>query len=64
MGHIKEPVDFFVENKPVTEADRKQISEIIAYYKATGRKKIVTNKTNFHRDGRSTTPNMVICNGG
>ena len=45
MGHIKELVDFFVENKPVTETDRKQISEIIAHYKATGRKKINTNKT-------------------
>lgn len=45
MGHIKEPVDFFVENKPVTEEDRKQISEIIAYYKATGRKKLPAKKT-------------------
>lgn len=44
MGHIKEPVDFFVENKPVTEAERKQISEIIAHYKATGRKKVITDK--------------------
>jgi cytochrome c oxidase assembly protein Cox11 len=45
MGHIKEPVDFFVENKVVTEADRKQISEIIAYYKATGRKKLPAKRT-------------------
>ena len=44
MGHIKEPVDFFVENKPVTEEDKKQISEIIAHYKATRKKKINTSK--------------------
>ena len=44
MGHIKEPVDFFVENKPVTEEDRKHTSEIIAYYKATGRKKVSLKK--------------------
>jgi hypothetical protein len=40
MGYIKEPagVDFFVDPKPLTAAERKRISEIIAYYKATGRK--------------------------
>lgn len=40
MGYIKEPsgVDFVVDPKPLTVADRKKISEIIAYYKATGRK--------------------------
>ena len=41
MGHIKEPVgvDFVVDPTPLTAEDRKQISDIIAYYKATGRKK-------------------------
>jgi hypothetical protein len=40
MGHIKEPVgvDFVVDSTPLTIEDRKKISEIIAYYKATGRK--------------------------
>jgi hypothetical protein len=40
MGHIKEPegVDFVVDPTPLTKEERKQISEIIAYYKATGRK--------------------------
>jgi hypothetical protein len=40
MGYIKEPegVDFFVDPRPLTAADRKKISEIIAYYKATGRR--------------------------
>lgn len=41
MGYIKEPagVDFVVDPTPLTVADRKKISEIIAYYKATGKKK-------------------------
>jgi len=40
MGYIKEPygIDFIVEPKQLTIADKKRISEIIAYYKATGRK--------------------------
>ncbi|HLK28222.1 MAG TPA: hypothetical protein VKT28_06550 [Puia sp.] len=40
MGHIKEPIgiDFVVEQTPLTTEDRKKISEIIAYYKTTGRK--------------------------
>jgi hypothetical protein len=40
MGYIKEPagIDFVVEPAPLTAADRKKISEIIAYYKAIGRK--------------------------
>lgn len=40
MGYIKEPagVDFVVDPTPLTTADRKRISEIIAYYKKTGQK--------------------------
>ena len=40
MGHIKEPegVDFIVDPTPLTNKDRKRISEIIAHYKATGKK--------------------------
>ena len=40
MGYIKEPagVDFVVDPTPLTTADRKKISEIIAHYKATGKK--------------------------
>jgi hypothetical protein len=50
MGYIKEPagVDFVVDPTPLTAADRKKISEIIAYYKATGKKmplQKVTTKT-------------------
>ena len=46
MGHIKEPegIDFVVDPTPLTEEERKQISEIIAYYKATGRKMPVQKK--------------------
>jgi hypothetical protein len=40
MGYIKEPagVDFVVDPTPLTAADRKKISAIIAHYKATGKK--------------------------
>ena len=40
MGYIKEPagIDFVVDPTPLTTADRKKISDIIAYYKATGKK--------------------------
>jgi hypothetical protein len=43
MGYIKEPdgIDFVVDSKPLTQASRKKISEVIAYYKATGRKMAV-----------------------
>ena len=42
MGHIKEPkdIDFVVDPTPLTTEDRKRISDIIAFYKATGRKKV------------------------
>ena len=47
MAHIKEPVgiDFVVDPTPLTTKDRKRISEIIAYYKATGRKMSLTKPT-------------------
>lgn len=40
MGHIKEPegINFVVDPTPLTLEDRKKISEIIAFYKRTGRK--------------------------
>ncbi|XVJ64611.1 MAG: hypothetical protein HEQ40_00640 [Lacibacter sp.] len=52
MGYIKEPagIDFVVDPTPLTAADRKKISEIIAYYKATGKKMPLqksTTKTRF-----------------
>lgn len=40
MGHIKEPlgIDFVVDSTPLTNEERKRISEVIAYYKATEKK--------------------------
>jgi len=40
MGYIKEPegINFVVDPTPLTKEDRKKISEIIAYYKETGKK--------------------------
>ena len=40
MGYIKEPagIDFVVDPTPLTAEARKKISEIIAYYKETGKK--------------------------
>lgn len=36
MGYVKEPegVDFIINSEPLTEEDRKRISEFIADYKA------------------------------
>ena len=41
MGHIKEPagIDFVVDPTPLSKEEKKRISDVIAYYKATGRKK-------------------------
>ncbi len=45
MGYINEPedIDFYVDSKPLTEKDRKEISDIIAYYKLTGRKRKIAS---------------------
>ena len=42
MGYIKEPlgIDFIVDSTPPTAEDKKMICDVIAYYKATGRKKL------------------------
>jgi hypothetical protein len=42
MGYIKEPagIDFVVDPTPLTMAEREKISEIIAHYKATGKKTV------------------------
>ncbi len=47
MGYIKEPqgIDFIVDSTPLTEEDRQKISDVIAYYKATGRKMPTKLKT-------------------
>lgn len=54
MGHIKEPqgVDFVVDPSPLTEDDKKKISEIIAYYKKTGKKMPVTKSLRIRKPTR------------
>lgn len=51
MGYIKEPVgiDFIVDPTPLTSIDKQKISEVIAYYKKTGKKKIATIKNSKPR---------------
>ncbi|MBI3233880.1 MAG: hypothetical protein HYZ42_07530 [Bacteroidetes bacterium] len=41
MGHIKEPkgIDFVIQSTPLTDKDRKEISNFIADYKAKNDKK-------------------------
>ena len=60
MGYIKEPagINFVVDPTPLTKEDRKKISEIISYYKATGRKmplkKLTTGLSRKDRTGSAT----------
>lgn len=46
MGYITEPkgVEFVVDPKPLTEKDKKMISEVISHYKTTGKKKRVPSR--------------------
>lgn len=41
MGYLKEPkgVNWVVDLRPLTKKDRSMISDAIAHYKATGKKK-------------------------
>lgn len=50
MGYIKEPagIDFIVDPTPLTTEDRKKISEIIAFYKATGKKMPLAKSVTGH----------------
>jgi hypothetical protein len=47
MCYINEPdsIDFYLDPKPLTTQDRNEISEIIAYYKLTGRKRKIKSKS-------------------
>ena len=47
MGYIKEPVgvDFIVDPTPLTSTDKQQISKVIAYFKATGKKLVLPKIT-------------------
>ncbi len=61
MGYIKEPagVDFVVEPTPLTTADRKRISEIIAYYKAAGKKMPIPKSTKETRLAKTSKKKAV-----
>lgn len=49
-------IDFIVDPTPLTTKDRKMISEIIAYYKATGRKMpLQKSKSRVHKTDSSKT---------
>ncbi len=60
MGYIKEPagIDFIVDPTPLTTEDRKKISEVISYYKATGRKMSLTKPVT--RPRQTTRSKKVI----
>ena len=62
MGYIKEPdgIDFFVDSKPLTEKDKKEISELIAYYKKTGRKRKLPSTTVHHVLTHKKTTNLLV----
>jgi hypothetical protein len=47
MGHIKEPigVDFIIKSDPLTDKERKAISEFISNYKKTEKQKTVKKAT-------------------
>lgn len=51
MGYIKEPdgVDFVVDPRPLKDWKKAQISEIIAYYKKTGKIKKITPIRNWKK---------------
>ena len=62
MGHIKEPagIDFIVDPTPLTVEDRKKISDIIAFYKATGRKMPIQKSTSrIHSRTRNTKKSLA-----
>ena len=51
MAYVKEPkgIDFVVDPTSLSTADKKKISQIIAYYKATGRKMNLQKGTTKNR---------------
>lgn len=61
MGHIKEPigVNLIVDPTPVTTSDKRIISEIIAYYNATGLKMPTDKMEMLFAKPKTTTTNRV-----
>jgi hypothetical protein len=58
MGFIKEPkgIDLNVKSVPLTEQDRKQISNVIAQYKLTGKKPSKSRKLSSDKKKLKTSP--------
>ena len=52
MAHIKEPegVDFLIQSPPLTEQERKEISELIKKMKAKAPRKRITKKRNTKKE--------------
>lgn len=62
MGIIKEPkgINFIVDPRPLTAEERKEISDVIAFYKATGKKmpksaKVIRRRTTRTKNNKKTT---------
>ena len=60
MGHIKEPVGvtLTVDPKPLSKEEKKKISEVIEYFKATGRKMSTTMQSS--RKVNRTKTNKIL----
>lgn len=58
MGFIKEPkgIDLIVKSEPLTEQDKKLISNVIAQYKLTGKKPSKTRKLSSTKKKLKTSP--------
>ncbi len=56
MGFVKEPkdVDFYFDNTPLTVEQKREMSEIIAHYKATGKKKCIVRYRRAQDSRRKT----------
>lgn len=57
MGYIIEPEDinFVVDPSPLTKADKKHISAVIAQYKLTGKKPTSSKKTTKNKIPKKKT---------
>jgi hypothetical protein len=62
MGYVQEPegIDFYVDSTPLTEKERKEISEIIAYYKLTGQKTKISSLHSQKAASANTTKGHPI----
>jgi hypothetical protein len=58
MGFIREPkgIDLIVKSEPLTEQDRKLISNIITQYKLTGKKPTNIRKQSAAKKKLKTSP--------